>query len=355
MRKRTKVILVLLLPVQILVLQLLKKFPEFVENYYSQGLYPILSKLPRYLFGWIPFSMGDIFYTLIAIIALRWLYKNFRRLRLEPVAFVVDILASVSLVYFVFHLLWGFNYYRVPLHTTLQLDRDYTTEQLIVMTERFIEKSNTLHTELGFADSVKIDLPYTQQEIFQRSLDGYQTVAKTYPNLKYTPRSIKKSTWSLGLTYMGYSGYFNPFSGEAQVNRKIKSYKFPVVSCHEIAHQLGYAAENEANFIATLTSIHNSDPYIRYTGYIFALRYLINEVARRDRDTYNQLIETINPGILKSYKEMRDFWASYENPFEDISKAFWNQFLKASNQPKGIMSYSYMVALVINHFEGQEL
>ena len=68
-------------------------------------------------------------------------------------------------------------------------------------------------------------------------------------------------------------------------------------------------------------------------------------------DTYRELLETINPGILKSYKEMRDFWASYKNPFEGFSKAFWDQFLKVNNQSKGIMSYSYMVALVVNYFE----
>ena len=68
-------------------------------------------------------------------------------------------------------------------------------------------------------------------------------------------------------------------------------------------------------------------------------------------DTYNNLLTTINPGILASYKEMRDFWSSYENPFEVFSKHFYNYFLKANNQSKGIMSYNYMVALVVNYFE----
>lgn len=326
-----------------------------MENNYSQGLYPLLSRLSRYLFGWVPFSVGDVFYTLIGIMALRWIYKNIRRLKREPVLFIVDITATLSLVYFVFHLLWGLNYYRVPLHKTLSLERDYTTEELLATTHRFIEKSNQLHRELGYNDTIKIDLPYSQKEIFKRSLNGYENLSEEFPNLSYSPRSVKKSGWSLGLTYMGYSGYYNPFSGEAQVNNLIKSYKFPVVTCHEISHQLGYAAENEANFIATLATVHNDDPFIQYTGYIFALRYLINEVARRDLDTYHALLETINPGILKSYQEMRDFWLSYANPFEDLSKAFWNQFLKANNQSKGIMSYSYMVALVINYFGDEPL
>jgi hypothetical protein len=250
-----------------------------------------------------------------------------------------------------FNILWGLNYYRQPLHQTLNLDYEYTTEELIQTTQRLIAKSNDLHRQLGYADSVKIDLPYSQRHIFKKSLDGYKTLSKEFPDLSYKPKSLKKSGWSLGLTYMGYSGYYNPFSGEAQVNNLIKTYKFAVVSCHEEAHQIGFAAENEANFIATLATINNSDPYIQYTGYIFALRYCVNEIARRDLDTYKELLKTINPGILASYKEMRDFWEKYKNPFEDFSKGFWDQFLKANNQSKGIMSYSYMVALVVNYFE----
>tara|TARA_B110000503_G_scaffold140778_1_gene232529 strand:+ start:1990 stop:2985 length:996 start_codon:yes stop_codon:yes gene_type:complete len=328
-------------------------FPDFIERYYSQGFYPYLSTASRYLFGWIPFSIGDVFYLLIGVLAIRWLYKNVRRLTFEPVRFFVDILATLSIVYFVFNLLWGFNYYRVPLYKTLDIKTDYTTEQLISITERLISKSNAMHRNLGFSDSVKVVIPYSQKEIFKKSIDGYKNLESEYPNLSYSPKSIKKSGWSLGLTYMGYSGYYNPFSGEAQVNNLIKTYKFPVVSCHEQAHQLGYAAENEANFIATLATLANDDDYIRYTGYIFALRYCINEIARRDIDTYYIILKTINPGILASYKEMRDFWQKYQNPFETVSKLFWDQFLKANNQSKGIMSYSYMVALVVNHYENK--
>ncbi len=355
MQKRTKLILAVLLPIQLVALQVLKLFPNFIETYYSTGIFPFLSRMPRFLFGWIPFSIGDIFYLLIVILAIRWLYKNRKRIRKDTLLYFVDIVATLSIVYFVFNILWGFNYYRVPLHQTLNLNTDYTTEQLITTTKRLIKKSNDMHRKLGYADSIKIDLPYTPKEIFENSVNGYENLSKKHPNLNYSTLSLKKSSWSLGLTYMGYSGYYNPFSGEAQVNNKIKTYKLPVVSCHEQAHQLGYAAENEANFIAALATINNEDPYIQYTGYIFALRYCVNEIARRDIDLYRELLKTINSGILKSYKEMRDFWESYENSFEVISKAFWNQFLIVNNQSNGIKSYSYMVALVVNYYEDKDL
>lgn len=355
MRKNVKLWLAVLLVVQIFGLRLLRYIPDTVETYYSLGIYQFFSKLSRYVFGWIPFSVGDIIYFGLIVYALRWLYLNVRRLKTGPWGFFLDIAAAFSLAYLLFNLVWGFNYYRNPLYKTLDLDKSYTTEQLIEITEKMIEKSNALHRELGYADSTKIDLPYTQREIFKKSLDGYELLGEKYPMFKYRPRSVKKSGLSLGLTYMGYSGYYNPFTGEAQVNRLIKSYKFPVVACHEEAHQMGYAAENEANFIAALATIHNPDTYIKYSGYIFMLRYCVNEIARRDENAYREILPTINAGILESYREMREFWASYNNPFEDLSKAFWDNFLKANNQSKGIMSYSYMVALVVNYFDENPL
>ena len=354
-KKKSTLIIALLLPVQILLIQFLKQYPSFIEKWYSLGLYPWIGSVSRGLWGWIPFSVGDIFYTLIIVLALRWIYKNAKGFRYEPVKLVFEITAHVSVVYFMFHLLWGLNYYREPLHLSLNLGDDYTTEQLIAITNRVVEKSNELHNALGYADSVKIDLPYTQKQMFELTQNSYANLQKTFTNLSLQPTSVKKSIWSLGLTYMGYSGYLNPFSGEAQVNGLIKSYKFPVVACHEQAHQLGYAKENEANFIATLAAIHNDDNYIKYTGYIFALRYCVNELSYRDKDIYQQTLQTIHPGILKSYKEMRDFWDRYNNPMEELSKAWYNLFLKANNQPKGIKTYSYMVALMVNYFDNRSL
>jgi hypothetical protein len=104
----------------------------------------------------------------------------------------MDIAATLSIVYFVFNLLWGFNYYRIPLHQTLNLDNEYTTEELIRTTERLIVKSNELHRQLGYADTAKIELPFTQKEMFKKSINGYQNLEKEFPNLAYSPRSIQK-------------------------------------------------------------------------------------------------------------------------------------------------------------------
>jgi hypothetical protein len=104
-------------------------------------------------------------------------------------------------------------------------------------------------------DSVKVVVPYSTQEIFELSVKSYTSVEKEFPFLKYEKPSIKPSLISVPLSYMGFGGYLNPFTNEAQVNDCLPKYNFPTTTLHEMAHQIGYASESEANFIGFLASI----------------------------------------------------------------------------------------------------
>lgn len=355
MLKHKKIILILFFGLQLVVISLLKQFPEFVENIYSNGLYPIVSKLMRYVFGWIPFSVGDVFYTIASLFILRWIYLNRKRIFKDTLEWILDIGATISIVYFAFHMLWAYNYYRPPLYKSLDISAEYTTDELLSFTKQLVDKSNALHNELASSDSLKVDLPYTKNEIFKMAKNGYDNLTSKYPNWRYHPTSVKKSIYSLPLTYMGFSGYLNPFTNEAQVDGLIPTYKFPTTTCHEIAHQIGYAAENEANFIGFLTAVHNDNLYFKYSGYTFALRYCIYELHRRDQDLYYELLPLINKGILANYAEVNDFWESYENPLEPFFQSTFDNFLKANNQADGMESYNYVVALLVNYYKSNVL
>jgi len=356
MRKNKKLVLVIFLIIQILLISVIKNFPEFIEHFYSNGVYIFISKLMRYAFGWLPFSIGDVFYTLAIIYIIRWFIINRKRVIKDLKNWLLDVGAALSIIYFAFHLFWALNYYRQPLYKSLNLEADYSTEQLITFTEKLIKKSNNLHNELSNnKDSLKIEIPYSRAKIFDNVKNGYSTLSKIYPHLNYEPISLKKSIFSTPLIYMGFSGYLNPFTNEGQVSRLIPTYKFPTTACHEVAHQLGYAAENEANFIGSLAAIHNDDIYFKYSGYTFALRYCLAEIFRRNPEKYTTLIAEVNIGILKNYQEVQNFWLNYQNPIEPYFEKTFDSFLKANNQSAGMKSYSYVVALLVNYFENKEL
>ncbi|TYB77044.1 DUF3810 domain-containing protein [Bizionia myxarmorum] len=350
MQKNTKLFIALALIPQIILINILAQFPNFVETVYSNGIYQWLSALSRYVFGWLPFSFGDILYAAAIIFIIRWFIVNRMRMLKDFKNWIIDIFATISVLYFAFHLLWAFNYYRLPLHENLNLKADYSTEELIQITEELIIKSNTLHLKVANQDSLKVVIPYSKKEILKMAPLGYAQLQKQYPHLEYHPKSIKMSLFSLPLTYMGFSGYLNPLTNEAHIDELIPAYKFPTTVSHEIAHQLGYAAENEANFMGSLAAMSHEDKFFKYCGYTFALRHCLLEIFRRDPEQYNTLLPTINLGILKNYQEVQDFWNGYQNITEPVFKETYNSFLKANNQQDGMKSYSYVVALYVNYF-----
>ena len=355
MLKNTKLLIALGLIPQYILIKILSRYPDFVEHYYSHGIYPVISTWFRYILGWLPFSFGDAVYTFTTIYALRWLYKNRKRLRKDTKHWIIDILSAVSVFYFAFHVLWGINYYRLPLHKNLNLNADYTTEQLINVTEKLIKKTNSLHLDIVKNDTIKVDLPYSKSDILKLVPLGYENLKTDFPHLEYDAKSIKKSLYSYPLTYMGFSGYLNPFTNEAQVDGIIPIFKFPTTASHEIAHQLGYAAENEANFIGFLAASNHDNLYFKYCGYAFGLRFCLNEIYMRDECLFEDMVADVNKGILKNYKETREFWEAHENPLEPLFKIFYGNFLKVNNQTKGMESYSYVVALLVNYFEDKNL
>lgn len=355
MQKPYKTFLALSIIPQYMLVKWIASNPIFVETYYSNGLYPILSKTMRFALGWIPFSFGDLVYTFAGIYILRWFYLNRKRILKDTKTWFVDVFAAISVIYFAFHLFWGLNYYRKPLHANLNLEADYTTVELVRFVEQLIPKANAKHLLITNNDTVKVVMPYSKKEIRKKAIVGYENLEVTYPHLAYSPSSVKASIYSLPLTYMGFSGYLNPLTNEAQVDYLIPAYKMPTTTSHEIAHQLGYAAENEANFIGCLAAMNHNDIYFQYSGYVFGLRHCMNEIYRRDEALFEELVETINEGILKNYKEAEEFWDSYENPLEPLFKLSYNSFLKANNQAKGMESYNYVVALLVNYFEKNPL
>jgi len=351
MLNKKKIIIALSLIPQYFIIKLLAHYPEFVETYYSNGLYPIVSRILRFILGWLPFSFGDILYTIAGVYVIRWIIINRKRIIKDSKAWLIDVFSAVSILYFAFHFFWGLNYYRLPVHKTLNINNTYSTEELIDVTKQLIQRSNEIHFSLSNNDTIKIDMPYTKSELLNKTANGYTQLATVYPHLKHTAQSTKLSLYSIPLTYMGFSGYLNPFTNEAQIDGLIPLYQYPTTACHEEAHQLGYAAENETNFIGCLAAIHNEDDYFKYSGYIFALRHCINEVYNRDKDMHKTLVATINKGILLNYKESYTFWNSYKNPLEPLFKILYGNYLKANNQDKGIESYSYAVALMVNYFK----
>ncbi|ARV14315.1 DUF3810 domain-containing protein [Polaribacter sp. SA4-12] len=349
---KTHIFLAIFLPIQILLMKLVAENPAFIERYYSNGIYPTISSFFRILLGWIPFSVGDLLLAFGLFLFIRFLFRLIKTRFKNFIPKIIHLIAVFSVIYFCFYLFWGLNYYREPLAKNLNYQqKKYTTAQLQKVTEHIVENLNYYQLKITKNDTLKIENPYSQKEMYQMAISGYNHLSEDFPQLKYQHPSVKSSLMSLLQTYNGTGGYLNPLTGEAQVNDRIPKSGYPTTTCHEMAHQIGFAAENEANFIGFLAANYNDDVYFKYASYRMAFGYCISELRKRDKNVSKELWKTVNRGVSKDFNASYQFWQAYKNPFEPLVKKGYNAYLKANKQDKGVQSYNYVVDLFISYFE----
>ena len=89
-----------------------------VENFYTNDFYYFFSAILRFLFGWIPFSVGDILYFIAGLWIFLKLMKNTALLfkkKFTRDLFVKKFWKLVLIflsTYIVFNVFWGLNYNR---------------------------------------------------------------------------------------------------------------------------------------------------------------------------------------------------------------------------------------------------
>ena len=352
---KNKYVLPILLVVQIVVVQIISCFPIAVESFYSNGFYKKTSLFLRFFFQKIPFSVGDSLYFVILFFVLKWFWKIKYSWKTEAKNHIITILSFFSIFYFCFHLMWGLNYYRQPLFEKMAIQKDYSIQDLTFFTQKLIQKTNSVQFEITKNKSQKIKFPYTQNQVFEMNLNGFSNLSKDYKYFSYYNLCVKKSLFSVPLAYMGFAGYLNPFSNEAQINYLMPNYNLPTTTCHEMAHQIGFASESECNFIGFLASTKNNNLYFQYSGYSFALRYCMATLKKQDEKLAQTLLLKINHGVLENYKESDLFWSQYETPIEQGFAFFYDHFLKINQQNDGLEGYSKFVNLMVNFYKTNQL
>jgi hypothetical protein len=249
------------------------------------------------------------------------------------------------IIYVVFNAFWGLNYNRTGIAKQLGLQMNkYSLAELDTLTSVL---QSRLNEYVVLADPRQRDSFYKKRNLFRESFQAYARIAPQYPFLSYHPQSIKPSIFSYIGNVLGFSGYYNPFSGEAQVNTTVPVFTQPYIACHEIGHQLGYGKENEANFAGFLACRSHPLPAFRYSVYFDMYNYTIGELFRRDSTTAKSFVAGLDPLVKKDFRELRDFYDKYQNPVEPVITWLYGNYLKANRQPAGRQTYNQVVAFLI--------
>ena len=346
MRIGIKKIIALLLIPQVLILSYLKNNPRIVEEYYSEYIYQYIFKYYSMLFSRFTIAIGDLLFFLALISFVIYLIFFFRFKKND----FVNVFAVLSIIMFLFYSLWGLNYFKTPLLSKLDIG-EVKYESLQTTLTELINDVNQIHLLLGDENSTIDNLGFDKEKIISElKLNNIKKFDKI-PTTKFVKKSILPEIY----LYQGVSGYINPFTLEAIVVKDIPSIDFSITVLHEQAHQLGYAAEEDANFLAFISSINNEDLLIKYSGYVFGLTYLLNEIQVNHGEDISSFTDKINPGIIEDINSRRKFWAKYSNNIiNDLQSVLYDFYLKSNNQKSGIRSYSRIVNHIINYYENDK-
>ncbi len=356
-----------------------------VENQYSTGFYPAFSHILRYIFGWLPFSIGDVLYGVVIlwlilklVKGIRAIFKKKAPLELRSFPYQVNqphggeemekniakfvgriklkskgqgflkVFRILLVTYIVFNLFWGINYNRRGIASQLQLKMEkYKPEDLKMINALLVEKVNASKQALGNQHFI---YPANRQ-LFLKVKQAYIEAEKIYPFLKYKPVSLKPSLWSWLGNYMGFTGYYNPFTGEAQVNTLVPKFLQPFTSCHEVAHQLGYAKEMEANFVGFLSATASKDTLLHYSVYLDMFMYSNRNLYATDSVAANEYRKQLSPPVIEDMKAWRDFYKKHKNPIEPVWRWIYGKYLQGNQQPQGVLSYDEVTGFIIAYYK----
>jgi hypothetical protein len=326
---------------------------ERVEYWYAEGAYVYISSLLRWVFGSLPFSVGDILYLLLIFLLIRWLVdfiqamsRSSQKLK-QVVLGLRQLIFLLVISWLVFHFLWGFNYYRKSIPDRFSLSKEKVTEaELInfanyslVETNRYAKGRSNNYTDSSTAS------------IFL----AYDSLLKNHPSFKIVNHSYKPSLFGVIGNYMGYGGYYNPLTGEAQINDAMPPFLLPFIGLHEVAHQFGNAKESEANFIGYLAAMHSSDSSLLYSANLELFMYSASALKRTDSVAVKKLFDRLSPIAKMDLKTYEKFIQQYHGPVDQFVDYFYSGFLRFNNQPEGLFAYNKGMIYVMRYLQKKGL
>jgi hypothetical protein len=350
-----KIFRIVLTLAAILLLKGLFSWSNHFAIFYFHRWYDWSSLVFRTLTGIVPFSIGDVIYTAWVIggilYMLKLCYKLIRFAWADMLRIFLKAIHFLLKAYLAFLILWGFNYERNSLTQDIGLrTTPYNAAQLYHLSDTLLQLVN--RDKMLTGDTLNALAPDPDsQRLFRRAIAAYNTASQTWPALTYKAPSVKRSLYGKWLNYTGVTGYLNPFTNEAQVNTTVPGMLHPFITCHEIAHQLGYAPEETANFVGYLAATSTTDKRFRYAANFDMFLYSVRQLAFRDTTLAQNIWSRATPGVKADYKAILDFYEPYTGKVDEYSTMLYDRYLKANKQDKGIRSYSEVTGWLIAYFK----
>ncbi len=295
-------------------------------------------------------GIGVIAYLIYSIVRLicqkerlKLLYKT-----------ILPLLSFALLVYALFSVFWGTYYYADDFISRSGLKNEkISVEQLKTVTQYFADMANEYSQKVE-RDEKGFYRP-DREEIMRMSPELYENIEDEFPCLEGKVLRAKGFKFSKILSYTDFTGFFFPFTGEANVNVDFPQNLFPSTVAHELAHQRGIAKEQEANFAAVLSSLEYGQEDFVYSAALLAYTHLGNALYKADHEAWKEIYSSLNDYVLLDFAENRAYWKQFEGPAQSTMNTVYEGFLQSYDQKLGMKSYGACVDLLVNYYYDEAL
>ena len=342
--------------VLVLVLFLLFRYNRAVMTFWVDHITMPIARVMQRLTSVVPFSVAEWVIVVAVLIPICLLIRaivrmcrrrmsvgyGLYRIGVGGLAMGLTVLAAMSLF-------WGANYYADGFSERAGIfPEGATVDELERVTRIFAEGlSETAYLVERDENGVFV---VTIEEIFAESVYAFSGIEEVFPFLAHRdvrPKPLLSSPiWAM----TSYTGFYFPFTGEANINILAPRSQVPATVLHEFAHQRGIASENEANFIAILAGIKSDDPIFSYSAWMMGYLYLSNALHRAAPDRFQAIQETLSPYVFADFADIRAYRERRHETVARVMDQLNDTMLRGYGEESGIQSYGEVVDLLIAYF-----
>jgi len=303
----------------------------------------------------VEFSVAEMLYITAILAGVVWLAHSIRLLINEKerwsilYARLLGLVCVGLTVYVGMTLLWGVNYYTDSFQDISGIrGREATVEELTELTVIFAQ--GVIETY----DDVKRDenglFAESREDIFAASTGIYEHIYDEFPFLRLEDRVPKALVFSEPFSMMDFTGFFFPFTGEANLNVHSPAMYLPTTIVHELAHLRGIASEQECNFLAIVGATASDEPAYRYSGWLMGYIHAGNALYRADPEAWATIRAHIPEEVVADLRYHSAYWSSYEGPISQAASNAYDSFLKGYGDEDGVQSYGTVVDMLIAYY-----
>lgn len=337
-----------------------RKVPGFGQ-WYAVTIYPlIIGSLGRFM-GIFPFSVTELGLYLLIVLFVVSLVRSWRR----PLKILGRLLFGASLLFFLFTVNCGINYYRQPFSFLSGLTiQPSSSQELYDLCSWLVEQiqdsvrqlEDQASEENGFSGQTSREPLPSYGKLLEYGRQGQlamRRLGEEFPVLAGFYPAPKPLLLSRILSVQQLCGVYSPFTVEANYNREMPLYNIPHTICHELSHLKGFMREDEANFIGYAACIHSKDLYFRYSGYLMGWVYAGNALAQADPEGFAALRSALPQAALTDLSYNNAYWDAFQGKVAEVSTRVNDTYLKLQDQQDGIQSYGRVVDLMLAYHRRQ--